>query len=70
MHAIALGGAMMFFFIFSFHDAYSSGAYISMAVLATGLVCTSRLLTKDHTAFEIYSGLFIGMLGQFVAWVV
>lgn len=70
MHAIALGGAMMFFFLFSFNDAYSSGSYISIAVLVTGLVCTSRLVTRDHTPFEIWAGLFVGMLGQYIAWVV
>ena len=68
MHAIALGGALMFFFIFSFTDEYASGLYLSIALLATGLVCTSRLITRDHTPFEIYTGLFVGMLGQFIAW--
>lgn len=70
MHSIAMGGAMMFFFLFSFNDSYASGTYLSIVVLATGLVCTSRLLTRDHTAFEIWSGLFVGMLGQYIAWVV
>jgi hypothetical protein len=68
MHAIAMGGALMFFLIFSFHDAYASGLYISVALLATGLVCTSRLILSAHNNFEIWSGLFVGMLAQFVAW--
>jgi hypothetical protein len=68
MHGIALGGAMMFFFLFSFTDNYASGLYLSIAVLAAGLVATARLLTGDHTPFELYSALFIGMLAQYIGW--
>lgn len=68
MHAIAMGGAMMFFFIFSFTDNYASGLYVSIAVIAAGLVATARLITGDHKPFDIYSGLIIGMLAQYIAW--
>jgi len=68
MHGIAMGGAMMFFFLFSFTDGYASGLYVSIAVLATGLVATARLLTRDHKPFEVYAGLFVGVLAQFIAW--
>lgn len=70
MHAIAIGGAMMFFLLFSFRDEYASGLYLSLAVLATGLVCTARFICSDHTPFQIWSGLIIGMLAQWVAWVI
>jgi hypothetical protein len=68
MHGLAMGGALMFFILFSFHDAYASGLYISLAVLAAGLVTTARLITGDHTPFQVWSGLFIGMLGQYIGW--
>ncbi|MBN9385754.1 MAG: hypothetical protein J0H74_33675 [Chitinophagaceae bacterium] len=68
MHGIAMGGAMMFFFLFSFTDSYASGLYISITALAAGLVATARLITGDHKPFEIYSGLIVGMLGQYIAW--
>ena len=68
MHAIAMGGAMMFFFIFSFTDNYASGLYVSVAAITAGLVATARLITGDHKPFEIYSGLIIGMLAQYIAW--
>jgi hypothetical protein len=68
MHGIALGGAMMFFILYSFHDKYASGLYISLAVLATGLVCTARLICSDHSRFQVWSGLFIGILSQWIAW--
>ncbi|HVU55088.1 MAG TPA: hypothetical protein VHD83_08525 [Puia sp.] len=68
MHGIAMGGALMFFILFSTHDAYASGLYLAIATLATGLVATSRLITGDHNAFEIYSAILIGMLAQYIGW--
>lgn len=68
MHAIAVGGALMFFLLYSFADNYASGLYLSVAFLVTGLVCTARFLCSDHTPFQLYSGLFIGLLSQWVAW--
>ncbi len=68
MHALAVGGLAMFFILFSFADGFSSGLYLSLALLITGIVCTSRLILSAHTFFEIYFGLFIGALAQFIAW--
>jgi hypothetical protein len=68
MHTVAVGGLMMFALLFSFHDNYASGLYIGVAFLVAGIVCTSRFIVSDHTPFEIYSGLFIGMLAQLIAW--
>ena len=68
MHSTAMGSALMFFLLFSFSDGYASGLYLSIVVLATGLVCTARLIVSDHSSFQIWSGLFIGMLSQLVSW--
>ena len=68
MHAVATGGAMMFFLLFAFSDNYTSGLYPSVAILVTGTVCTARLINREHTPFEIWSGLFVGMLAQWIAW--
>jgi hypothetical protein len=68
MHAIAMGGLAMFFFLFSMSDGFTSGIYLSIAILIAGIVCTSRLMLSAHTYFEIYFGFFIGMLTQFIAW--
>ncbi|HMH34699.1 MAG TPA: hypothetical protein VK543_16800 [Puia sp.] len=68
MHAVAVGGLSMFFLLFSFHDPYASGLYLSIAILITGIVCTSRLIVSDHTPFDIYSGLLVGILAQWIAW--
>lgn len=68
MHAIAMGGALMFFCLFGFHDDYGSGLFIAVALLLTGFVCTSRLLLSAHSGFQVWSGLFVGLLAQYVAW--
>jgi hypothetical protein len=68
MHAIAMGGALMFFLLFDLSDSFGSGLYVSVALLLTGLVCTSRLLLSAHSGFEVWVGLFVGMLAQSVAW--
>jgi hypothetical protein len=68
MHAMAMGGALMFFFLLGFHDEYGSGLYIALALLATGLVCTSRLILFTHSPFEVWAGLFVGMITQYIAW--
>lgn len=68
MHGVAMGGLVCFFILFSFSDSYASGLYISLAFLIAGIVCSSRFIVSDHTPFEIYSGLFVGMLGQFIGW--
>jgi acid phosphatase family membrane protein YuiD len=35
--------------------------------IIAGLVCTSRLIVSDHTPFEIYTGILIGIIAQFIA---
>ena len=68
MHAIALAGAAMFFCLFALNDEYGSGGYLALAVLLTGIVCTSRLILSAHSSFEIWAGIFIGLLSQYIGW--
>ncbi|MBS1946548.1 MAG: hypothetical protein JST47_02165 [Bacteroidetes bacterium] len=68
MHAISAGGLVMFFLLFSFAGDFASGLYLSVAIAIAGIVCTSRMIISGHTPVEIYSGLFIGALAQFIGW--
>jgi hypothetical protein len=68
IHAVAMGSLFIFFLLFSFSDSYGSGLYLSIVLLLTGIVCTSRLIVSDHSPFEIYSGLALGMIMQWIAW--
>jgi hypothetical protein len=68
MHAIALGGATMFFCLFGLNDEYGSAVLVAGALLATGLVCSSRLILSAHSSFEIWAGIFVGVFAQYAAW--
>jgi len=68
MHAMALGVMIAFMFGVAFILALPLIAWIGLGVFITGLVCTSRLLIADHTNFEIYAGLAIGILCQIIAF--
>ncbi len=67
MHAIGMGGVTGFFLVIMQSGTMMMSLPLSVAFLLTGMVCTSRLLISDHTPKEIYSGLIIGILCQFVA---
>ncbi len=68
LHAIAMGVMLGFIILSGFSESLHFGFYISIALLITGLVCTSRFIDSNHTAQEIYGGLVLGALSQMVAW--
>ena len=70
MHAIAAGGLAMFFLLFSFHDSYASGLYLSAAILIGGLICTARMLISDHHPVDIYAGILVGVAAEWIAWLI
>lgn len=71
MHALSAGVALAFMVIMGFLSFTSFGFYISVTLLASGLVCTARLINNDHQPYDVYAGLFAGILSQVVAyWVV
>ena len=67
MHAISMGVLIVFAGILASVLPVSFTLYLAIAILITGLVCTSRLIVSDHTPKEIYIGLLVGALSQFVA---
>jgi hypothetical protein len=68
MHAISVGGVSALFVIMGFLSGDNIGAYISIALLLAGLVCTARMINNEHIPIEVYTGLFIGILAQLVAY--
>ena len=62
MHAMAAGIMVAFVIMLGFSQDISFGIYISLAILLSGIICTSRFIAGDHTAKEIYGGLLIGIL--------
>ncbi|HEX6181692.1 MAG TPA: hypothetical protein VFZ47_10630 [Chitinophagaceae bacterium] len=67
MHGTAVGGLLGFMLIHGWTDPSIGGAYMSVALVITGMVCTARLMVSDHSAKEVYGGLVIGILTQAIA---
>ena len=67
MHAIAVGVMTTFVALLAFSDSISYSFYLSIAILVSGLVCTSRLIVSDHRPKEIYYGFVIGIFSQLAA---
>jgi hypothetical protein len=68
LHGLGVGGAMAFMILLAMATTEPMGTVISITTLLTGLVCTSRLIVSDHHPAEIYWGLIIGAVSQFVAF--
>lgn len=67
MHAIAIGTAVAFLTALSFQYDIGFGLYLSIAMLAGGAVCTSRLILNDHRPAEIYWGIATGVMAVILA---
>jgi hypothetical protein len=70
MHAIGCGGMLGIFIVIMNSNSMLMTWPLSLALLITGIVCTSRLIVSDHTQKEIYMGLLVGLLCQFGAAIV
>lgn len=70
MHAIGCGGMVGIFIIIMNSNSMLMTWPLSIALLITGIVCTSRLIVSDHTQKEIYMGLLVGLICQFAAAIV
>lgn len=68
LHAMAAGGGAMAMILFSYYYQVPFGFFISLSLILTGLICTSRLLVSDHTNAEIYYGLLVGAGCQLIAY--
>jgi hypothetical protein len=62
-----MGVMLTFILLLAFSQHLNFGIYISVALLVTGVVCTSRFIVSDHYPKEIYGGLFVGGLSMLVA---
>ena len=67
MHAIGMGGWLGFFLLIARTNSMLMTWPLSIVLLITGFVCTSRLLSRNHEQKDIYLGLLVGMITQFAA---
>jgi hypothetical protein len=70
MHAIAMGGMLGLFVIILQQNTMLMTVPLCIALLIAGLVCTARLIVSDHQPKEIYWGLLLGVICQFIAAVI
>jgi hypothetical protein len=70
MHALGVGGMLFFVILVALSGEGSSGQYIATATAITGLTLSARLISSDHTGFELYGGLLLGAAAQYIATVV
>ncbi len=66
MHAIGCGGLTGILLVIMNTNSMLMTWPLCIALLITGVVCSSRLIVSDHTPKEIYMGLLVGLLCQFV----
>ncbi len=67
LHAIALGGWLGLFLVIARSNTMLMTWPMAAVVLICGLVCTARLALGHHNAKDVYAGLFLGLLMQYVA---
>jgi hypothetical protein len=67
MHAIGLGGLLGLFIVIAQQNTMLMTWPLAAALLITGMVSSARLIVSDHKPGEIYAGLFLGIIAQFIA---
>jgi membrane-associated phospholipid phosphatase len=67
MHTVGMGGFLAMMMICVGHSISNNDFILILAVIAAGLVGSSRLILGAHEPNEIYGGYAIGFLAQFVA---
>ncbi len=70
MHAIGMGGIIGLFIIVMLQNTMLMTVPLAVAILLTGLVCSSRMIVSDHQPKEIYRGLMMGITCQLVAAII
>jgi len=66
MHAIGMGGLAGLFIVIMRQNTMLMTWPLSIAILIAGLVCTSRFIVSDHSPKDIYGGLLVGLVCQFI----
>lgn len=66
-HAAASGGVIGALMAFSFIFAFNPTWWLCLTVLLCGMVCTARLILRQHTYAEIGWGVAVGLVSGFVS---
>ena len=66
MHAIGMGGMLGLFLVVMQQNTMLMTGPLTFVLLTTGIVCTTRMIVSDHQPKEIYTGLVVGLICQFI----
>lgn len=67
-HAVGIGGLIGSLMMISYVLKYNAVPEIAILFLLAGIIGSSRLFLESHTPAQIYSGLFLGLLTQFLVF--
>jgi hypothetical protein len=68
MHAMGCGGMLgLLIVILNTNPSPPFTLPLMIAIFITGITCTSRLIVSDHTPKDIYLGLILGFICQFIS---
>ena len=68
MHAVGVGGWLgLSYLLYNSQEMMMTWPFAAVLII-TGMVCTSRMILKAHSKFDIYGGLIIGVLTQIAGW--
>ncbi len=70
MHAMGMGSWFAFFLVILQSNEMLMTWPLSIVLLISGLVCSARLLLASHQPRDIYMGLFVGIITQFIASII
>ena len=68
LHTLGAGGMLAFFTLLLLSGQLQSGLWFVGILLAAGAIGSSRLLLRNHIAFDVYMGYIVGILIQVVCW--
>jgi membrane-associated phospholipid phosphatase len=67
MHALGMGGWLGVFLLVAWSNTMMMTWPLALVILLTGIVCTSRLILGAHRPRDMYAGILIAILAQFIA---
>ena len=70
MHTIAIGGLTAFVICLSHYYALNLLLLIAVIIALGGFIVSARLYLRTHSVREVTIGYFVGVLTQFLVYVV
>ena len=69
LHILSMSSTLGFFLLFANNYSISILPLGSILIILTGILASARLHLKAHNQKEIYLGFFIGLIGQFLGFI-